>query len=144
MGALATITSKVRGRYRGLVLSVAALVLISGCYNHGCGCINVPVAVADEFFFQWNGEFHHHFDSVEYLWENSLLDAYVHFEGFDFSGSVRVDIYDGLNTLIYSGEFIGFGGYFEAKTVTGLGFFNPWYVVITSEDVSGNVTLTLD
>ena len=144
MGTLATVAKAVRGRSSTLALSVAVLLLISGCHNHGCGCINEAVAVADDFFFQWSGEFHHYFDSVEYEWENSLLDAYVHLEGFDFSGSVRVDIYDGLNVLIYSGEFIGFGGYFDAKTVTDLGLFNPWYVVITSEDVSGNVTLTLD
>jgi len=136
-------------RRPGWALAVAAPLILTGCYHshrHAVPVVVVPhpTAFASDTEFTWTGDLVAYNATDEYLWFTVWDEVFIEFEGLDFFGEVRVQIWDDLLEPIFDETYFGSGGDILVNTSSELGFAGEWTVRITTYDVFGTVTLRLD
>ena len=119
---------------------LAAAAALAGCHNPD---ENHPTADIwpDQFF--WEAELVD-FSRVEhYTWNTPFERAGVEFEGWDYDGSIRLEIFDDDDVLIYDRTFVSSGGQMVVEDRTDVGNDGNWRVRITVTGADGHVHITL-
>lgn len=100
-----------------------------------------PTSVSTEF--RWEIDALDYTADEAYVWESIFEDAFVEFEGFDFEGSVQVEIFDATDTLIYSELYVGTGGYQTDLDQTLIGVEGDWVIRISSISADGHLRVSV-
>ncbi len=103
-----------------------------------------PTAYASPTEFQWTGDLISYDALDEYDW-NTVWDlVFVEFEAFDFSGVIRVQIFDDDFVEILDETWVGYGDDVLIRTSSAAGVSGQWRVRITSDDLWGDLALRFD
>jgi hypothetical protein len=103
-----------------------------------------PTAYASPTEFQWTGDLISYDALDEYDW-NTVWDlVFVEFEAFDFSGVIRVQIFDDDFVEILDETWVGYGDDVLIRTSSASGVSGQWRVRITSDDLWGDLALRFD
>lgn len=123
---------------------LVGLVVGSLCLtSSGCRGDNDPHVVSRQGEFSYVAELTDYNAIEDFDWDTSSNQAWVEFRGFNFHGSMRVEIFDDDGDSIYDETFNGGGHVQDTDFTDSDGHRGEWRIVLTSTDVDGRVTLFL-
>ncbi len=130
---------------RRLPLLLLLLFACSALALGGCRKSNRPYVLTqlDEFFFEV--DFNNSTEVDIYEWRTTFDRAQVSFNAHNFSGLLRLEIFDDRGEQVYDEFYDGHGGHEQDFRLTDdQGADGEWQISITTGDVDGRVTVFIE